>query len=561
MGWPSPPRPGARMSQSRIVAGSRNKQPRQELALNLPYIAPMMAPREIELKLEIPVEGLRKLDLSQLLHRNHLRRKGAELVSVYFDTPSLRLRKKGVSLRVRHVGGQHLQTIKCNEPRNGARLSRNEWETEIDGSNLDLEAARGTALEPLLTGRVRRALQPIFETRVRRTVYPIRYDDSDIELSIDEGRIEAGHQSSSLHEIELELKHGQLPALFRLAHQLARHAPAMLGVKSKADRGYELLTGEASQPVKAFSVNLTPKQSARAAFQSIARASLHQLCANAGPLRAGDAEALHQARVSIRRLRTAISLFSTMLRGKQTDVIKRELKWLTGEFGPAREMDVFIERALKLVAEADHKTHGVNKITDDFIKRRNAEFARAQSAIDAARFRVLALDIATWIEAGDWIHADGARKDLSGKRTIVAMASQQLNRRWKKLVQRRKHFGTLNPLQRHKVRIAAKKLRYASEFFADIFPGKRAARRRKQFIAGLKELQVCLGDLNDIVVNKRLSASLVSSRTTREAAGGQACRAFIAGRFCGREEARFASVIKAATRAHKALARSKPFWD
>jgi triphosphatase len=521
----------------------------------------MTAPREFELKLEIPVEGLRKLDLRRLLRRKRLPREGAELVSVYFDTPSLKLRKKGVSLRVRHVGGQHLQTIKCNEPGNGATFSRNEWETEIDGNNLDLEAARGTALEPLLTGRVRRALQPIFETRVRRTIYPIRYDDSDIQLSIDEGRIEAGHQSSSLHEVELELKHGQSPALFRLAHQLARHVPATLGVKSKADRGYELLTGEASQPVKAFSVKLTRKQSGREAFQSIARSCLHQLCANAGPLRAGDAEGLHQARVSIRRLRSAISLFSTMLGGKQTDIIKRELKWLTGEFGPAREMDVFIERALKLVAEADHKMHGVNKLTDDFIKRRNAEFARAQSAIDAARFRVLALDVATWIEAGDWIHADGARKDLSGKRTIAAMACEQLNRRWKKLVQRGKHFGTLNPLQRHKVRIAAKKLRYASEFFADVFPGKRTARRRKRFIASLKELQVCLGDLNDIVVNKRLSASFVSSPTTHDPPDSQAWRAFTAGRFCAREEARFASVIKAATRAHKAFARSKPFWD
>jgi triphosphatase len=237
---------------------------------------PMAAPREIELKLEIPVEGLRKLKRSRLLRGNHLPGKGTELVSVYFDTRNLKLRKKGVSLRVRHVDGQHLQTIKRNELGNGATLSRNEWETEIDGKNLDFEAARGTALEPLLTGRVRRALKPIFETRVRRTVYPIRYDDSDIELSIDEGRIEAGHRSSSLYEVELELKHGQSPALFRLAHQLAKHAPATLGVKSKADRGYELLTGEASRPVKAFSAKLTPEQSAQAAFQSpVMKAATH----------------------------------------------------------------------------------------------------------------------------------------------------------------------------------------------------------------------------------------------------------------------------------------------
>src|SRR5262249_8265291 len=69
----------------------------------------MKAPREIELKLEVPVEGLRKLQRSQLLRNNHLPRKVGELVSVYFDTRKLKLRKKGVSLRVRHVGRQHLR--------------------------------------------------------------------------------------------------------------------------------------------------------------------------------------------------------------------------------------------------------------------------------------------------------------------------------------------------------------------------------------------------------------------------------------------------------------------
>jgi inorganic triphosphatase YgiF len=520
----------------------------------------MTAPHEIELKLEVPLEGLRKLEQSQLLRGNHLPGKGADVISVYFDTGKLNLRKKGVSLRVRQMGGRYLQTVKRNEPGNGATLSRDEWETEINGENLDLEAARRTALEPVLTKKVCRALKPVFETRVHRTAYPIRYDGSEIEVSIDEGRIEAGDRSSSLHEVELELKQGDSPALFRLAHQIAKDVPATLGVKSKADRGYELLTGESSRPVKAFSVKLNRKQSAQSAFQSIARACLHQLCANTGPLRAGDAEGLHQARVSIRRLRAAISLFSELLRDKQTDGIKRELKWLTGEFGPAREADVFIERVVKPVAEADHDTPGMSKLRDDVIKNRNAEFARTQSAVDSPRFRALALDVATWIETGDWMHPGDAGKALSGEGTIAEAAAEQLNRRWKKLVKRGKHIDALDPQQRHKLRIAAKKLRYAGEFFADVFPGKKAARRRQRFLAGLKALQTYLGDLNDIAVNKRLSASLVSAPAANEGLDGQAWEAFAAGRLCGREEGRFSSVMKAATRAHRVFASAKRFW-
>jgi triphosphatase len=519
----------------------------------------MPAPREIELKLEVPPEGLRKLERSQLLRSSHFAGKEIDVISVYFDTGKLKLRKKGVSLRVRQIDGRFLQTVKRNELGNGAALSRDEWETEINGKNPDLKAARKTALGPLPAKKVCRDLKPIFETRVRRAVYPIRYDDSEIELSIDEGRIEAGGRSSRLYEIELELKQGDSPALFRLARQIAKDVPATLGIKSKADRGYELLKGESPQPVKAFSVKLTPKQSPQSAFQSIARACLHQLCANIGPVRAGDAEAIHQARVAIRRLRAAISLFSKLLRDKQTDSIKRELKWLTGEFGPARETDVFMESVVKPAAEANDERRGVSKLRDDVIKKRNSEFARAQSAVDAARFRALALDVATWIETGDWMHPDDARKDL-GKGTIVELAAGRLNRHWKKLVKRGRRIDALSPQERHKLRIAAKKLRYAVEFFADVFPRKSVARRRKQFLAGLKALQACLGDLNDIVVNKRLIASLVQAPAAGEALDDQVWEAFAAGRLCGGEDGRFSSVMKAAMRAHNDFASAKRFW-
>jgi CHAD domain-containing protein len=129
------------------------------------------------------------------------------------------------------------------------------------------------------------------------------------------------------------------------------------------------------------------------------------------------------------------------------------------------------------------------------------------------------------------------------------------------LVKRAKNLDALSTRQRHKLRIAAKKLRYASEFFAGVFPGKKAARRRKRFIAGLKKFQVWLGDLNDIVVNQRISASLVSSVTTDERRNEQAWKAFAAGRLSGREEARFSSVMKVATRAHKAFACTNRFWN
>src|SRR5437588_692280 len=141
----------------------------------------MSAPREVELKLEVPADSLHRLARSSLLQAARKKPpKPATLVSVYFDTDKLKLRKKGISLRVRRIGRRHVQTIKQEGAAHPALIARNEWETDIGGSEPDLVAARSTAMQPLLGKKLRDTLKPIFQTRVRRTVYPLRSGQSDI---------------------------------------------------------------------------------------------------------------------------------------------------------------------------------------------------------------------------------------------------------------------------------------------------------------------------------------------------------------------------------------------
>src|SRR5262249_15407193 len=106
----------------------------------------------------------------------------------------------------------------------------------------------------------------------------------------------------------------------------------------------------------------------------------------------------------------------------------------------------------------------------------------------------------------------------------------------------------LDPQHRHKLRIQAKKLRYAAEFFAPAFPRKRATRRRKDFVASLQQLQDALGELNDIAVNEKLLEQLGEDAGAKRH-GGRISKAFV-GRLSGREEARIAPVLKAAERAY-----------
>src|SRR5215813_190803 len=306
----------------------------------------MSPAREVELKLEVPAHSFYRLARSSLLRAARKKSsKPATLVSVYFDTDKLKLRDKGLSLRVRRIGRRHVQTIKRENGESAALFARDEWEHPIGGRQPDLDVAQDAALAPVFGKKLRRGLKPIFETRVRRTVYPIQSGVSEIELTVDKGKVEAGRQSSPVCEVELELKRGESAELFKLARMLAEEVPVQLAVKSKAARGYTLIAGEAAP------VALTPDCSRQASFQAIARACLRQLVANQPATLGGDPEGLHQMRVALRRLRAAVSLFADMLLDPQTEEMKIQFKWITQELGPARELDVFIKRVVRPVTD------------------------------------------------------------------------------------------------------------------------------------------------------------------------------------------------------------------
>src|SRR5262249_29196424 len=360
----------------------------------------MPTPKEIEIKLDLPPANLQRLKKIPLLHRQKRPVKSVTEVSVYFDTDKHKLRRKGIMLRVRRSGDRYVQTIKSAG--NSGPFARDEWESEIKKGAPDLHLAQGTALEPLLNGKFRRQLRPVFETRVRRTTYPLSNGKSDIALTLDKGKIATGRSSKALCEIELELKGGDDAELFRVARELTQTLSARLALKSKSERGYELLAGRNDAPAKAMAIDLSPGVTTRDGFKAIGFACLKQIIGNEPALLAVDAEGVHQMGVGLRRLRAAISLFADILQDPQTDALKDELKWLTGELGPARELEVLVTRVVTPVRRRHSRQSGVSSLSRDLTQQRAMALARAQNAIRSPRFRALTLEIAAWLEAGQW---------------------------------------------------------------------------------------------------------------------------------------------------------------
>ena len=457
------------------------------------------------------------------------------LVSTYYDTPQGDLRKARISLRIREGGGKRVQTLK-----RGDGFAREEHEQEIATDGLDLSFP---ALKDALPPAKRKALSPIFTVRVIRRQRTFDFGGSSIELAVDEGEVQAGERARRISEVELELKGGDCRPMFELARQLSKTAPLYLSFDGKATQGQGLIDGADRSPRRHDKAPLARGLSAAGAFQAIARNALVQIAANGAVLREADSvEAVHQLRVAVRRLRSAVSTFSDVADDDHAEAIKTELKWLAGACDEARDLDVFAESAAALV----DPTLDLSALAPVVEAARARAHAKACAAVASGRFRELVLDTTAWVETGAWLSMGGKAHAKHRDMGAARFAAKALQRRRKRLLKFAADLKGADDAARHEARIAAKKLRYAAEAFAPLFDADA-----KPFIKSVKQLQEELGALNDAAV----AAELVT-RLRLKGAALAAARALLAAR-----EGAKPKTVKGAVKAVDRLARSPVFWN
>jgi triphosphatase len=437
-----------------------------------------------------------------------------------------------------------VQTIKSSNGHAGL-FNRSEWKQEVKGRNFDLIAARGTALEPLLSVRVRNALQPVFEIRVERTVHQIERNGSAIEVALDRGEVAVGGRRTTIHELELELMRGEAAELFGLARELDAIVPLRIAAKAKADHGYELVEDAKQTFQKASQVELGASMASRDAFRAIARNCLRQVIANESGVSVGDAEALHQMRIGLRRLRTGIASFAAISAGPEQDKIKAELKWATKALGLTRNLDVFATDVLKHLSETGADEKEFAEANRDFTLRRAEAYARTKNMVRSDRFRRILLDVVEWVETGPWTRGDAAHADR--ERPVAEHAAEVLAKLRKSVRKKGRRLTELRARARHKLRIRVKNLRYTIEFFAALFPGRKNDKRREAALSSLKSLQDTLGSLNDIVTRK----ALVSNGDSLNAHAAAMVEA---------KESKADKLLDQARAAHADFSHVKAFW-
>ena len=477
---------------------------------------------EVELKLQVAHDDLDAV--AALLTGSGARFASKATKAAYFDTPDGSLRGAGLSLRIRRSGKNRVQTVKTEGTGGGALFARPEWERVVvdDVSVLD-EAPE--PIRSLLPAKGLDTLAPVFSVDVTRRSAMVSEGAARLEVVLDKGVVRAGEREAEVAEVELELKEGPPAALFALARTIAAAIPIKLGVLTKSERGYRLLDGTADKPTRGVRGTILPNSSVGDAFQVIASACLKQFRLNEDLLlQTQDPDALHQARVALRRLRSALSIFRKVVADGSLAHLRAEARWLAATLGEARDIDVLIAR------------NGHDDVLDH---ARRGAYAQVFEDLSSTRARTFMLELAEWLAMGAWRMAPADPAQVS--QSAEAFASAMLDRLLRRLKKGGKRLRSLDDAARHEVRIEAKKLRYAAEFFEHLYPRPKAKRRARRFIGDMQELQGHLGDLNDMA-----TAPLLMARFGIEAAPP-------AGDSRGK-------LIEASAEAFDDLMDRKPFW-
>ncbi|MCK1303502.1 CHAD domain-containing protein [Bradyrhizobium sp. 40] len=285
---------------------------------------------------------------------------------------------------------------------------------------------------------------------------------------------------------------------------------------------------------------LSPGMVCDTAFRIIARRHLAAVLAQHDGTCRGDPEALHQIRIALTHLRTAIRFFSPMVDDALRPEVWIELKWLNSQLGMVRDLDVAIER---VIAESGGELTVIAELQHWDEKRAESHRLLAR-ALQSARYLRLVEQTSAWIESGPWSTRRSKEAIRLRRCTLADHATAKLTQWEKTLLKTARKLRKLDVEKRHKLRLLNKRLTYSIESLEDLFADESLT-KQKSILKQLRKAQKSLGQLNDDARGQALAASL--NEAVPEAGI----------RFLNRKREK--KLLRIASDAYRKLDKAKPF--
>lgn len=456
--------------------------------------------QEIELKFLVP-----EYKVDSLMRQAKIKSSNTtQLAAHYYDTVDNILAQSGMALRIRKEGDTWVQTLKSN---GDGMASRGEQNNILDEAQVN-EAIQADALYPDLSvyedlgiekmilssseEQVSDKLNRLYITDIERTTRLIRSETGLVEMAYDEGFVIHGEDSQiskPILELEFELIEGDVSFLFEVAKTWAKRYNLCLSTVTKAERGGLMLAGkEHADATKADLKKLTldKKMSQPKFIRAVIHNCMLQILPNVSAIAAGstDGNHVHQLRVGIRRLRTALKFFSdfsSQLNPEWGPILKQTF----GLLGEYRDHELLQTRTQPML-----ESKGAPYV--DWSSERESIKIKPIDALRAPDFQITLLELIEFTMSP-------AKKDKpinpgNAKQQIVTI----LDSLYKKISKASDNFASLNIEAQHDVRKRLKSLRYISEFVSPMYKKKKT----KAFLQYLEPAQEILGEYNDDIVGQ-----------------------------------------------------------
>lgn len=245
---------------------------------------------------------------------------------------------------------------------------------------------------------------------------------------------------------------------------------------------------------------LSPTDTLSVSLRLILAEGLDHLDAHRADARAGDVEAIHQTRVALRRLRSALRLFDHHLDPVAKDGLNDGLCDLGRILGTARDWDVFVLETIPTVrAAAPDETDALASLLEPAQREREIAHVALRTVLDDPRTDMMLQDLRDWGS----VTTAFATPDAAVLR-IGDEAGSMLDRLAKRARRGGRKLSRQDDNERHALRKTLKSLRYGIEMLQALHAHGRFKRYRKR----LSVLQEDLGLLNDAIAADALAAQL-----------------------------------------------------
>ncbi len=432
-------------------------------------------------------------------------------LDTYLDTFDWSLMKNKLALRYRVSNGSAMYTLKGMGSIEGGIAKRMEREIPLDRP-VDVPALiRVKEIRKLVDGMIfpRKLLEQIQVRTDRRRYRVLSPEGAEIELAFDTSSfslrgLHKPRRAQKLIELEAEIRKGPETSLGALASLLSgkfNYPPSTASKLEVAIQRFKVATPSKKPPEK-----LRPRLDDRLdlALRKILTDQFRRFRDQLpGLQRDIDTEFVHQARVAMRRIRSALRLFRGAAPESPAAYLEGELKWLGGTMGEVRDLDVFLLNLSRFQGQIEHFPAGRKKAFENWIaQQRRAPLKALGQALESPRYRHFERGVLQFLERP---LPSRPRAPLAMK-PLREVAPLLITEKFDAVIaQGRAVLAKPKLKQFHRLRIQMKRLRYACEFMGPAYDGALDL-----FIERTVEIQDCLGELQDTVFTRKFVDSLRS---------------------------------------------------